>query len=78
MSLKARIETAAVLLLMAAAAVHVEAQSGRLRGKPKTPQHHDDKEPIRLRVEEVLLPVSFRSDLGKLTPYIQRWVFILT
>ena len=78
MSLKARIETAAVLLFIAAAAVHVEAQSGRLRGKPKTPQHHDDKEPIRLRVEEVLLPVSVRSDLGKLPPNLQRADFILT
>ena len=78
MSLKARIETAAVLLLIAAAAVHVEAQSGRLRGKPKAPQHHDDKEPIRLRVEEVLLPVSVRSDLGKLPPNLQRADFILT
>jgi VWFA-related protein len=78
MSLKARIETAAVLLLMAAAAVQVEAQSGRLRGKAKTPQHHDDKEPIRLRVEEVLLPVSVRSDLGKLPPNLQRADFILT
>src|SRR6185295_2538696 len=54
------------------------AQSGRLRGKPKTPQHHDDREPIRLRVEEVLLPVSVHSDFGKLPPNLQKADFILT
>jgi VWFA-related protein len=70
-------QTAAVLVLMTAAAVGVEAQSGRLRAKPKTPPHQD-KEPIRLRVEEVLLPVSVRADLGKLPPNLQRADFILT
>jgi VWFA-related protein len=55
----------------------VQPQSGRLRG-PKPPQHRDDKDTIRLRVEEVLLPVSVHSDYGKLPPNLQRADFILT
>lgn len=78
MSLKLKAQAAAVLWVIIAAAAQVQAQSGRMRGQPKAPQRRDDKEPIRLRVEEVLLPVSVRSDLGKLPPNLQRTDFILT
>ena len=78
MSLKLKAEAATVLWLIIAAATQTHAQSGRMRGQPKAPQHRDDKEPIRLRVEEVLLPVSVRSDLGKLPPNLQKTDFILT
>ncbi len=78
MSLKLKAEAAAVLWVIIASAAQVQAQSGRMRGQPKAPQHHDDKEPIRIRVEEVLLPVSVRSDIGKLPPNLQRTDFILT
>jgi VWFA-related protein len=43
-----------------------EAQSGRVKQGTKTQQDKDDKDTIRLRVEEVLLPVSIRSTNGKL------------
>lgn len=78
MSLKSRVEAATVLWLVIAAASPVGGQSGRLRGQPKPVQRHDDKDAIRLRVEEVLLPVSVHSDLGKLPPNLQRSDFILT
>jgi VWFA-related protein len=78
MSLKLKAETAAILWVIIASTAQVHAQSGRVRGQSKTPQHHDDKEPIRLRVEEVLLPVSVHSDFGKLPPNLLRTDFILT
>src|SRR6185436_9868504 len=78
MSLKLKAETAAVLWVIIASAAQINAQSGRMRGQSKAPQRHDDKEPIRLRVEEVLLPVSVRSDIGKLPPNLQKTDFILT
>ena len=78
MSLKLKAEAAAVLWVIIASAAQVQAQSGRMRGQPKAPQHRDDKDAIRLRVEEVLLPVSVHSDLGRLPPNLQRTDFILT
>jgi VWFA-related protein len=78
MSLKLKAEAAALLLVMIASTAQVQAQSGRMRGQPKVPQHRDDKDAIRLRVEEVLLPVSVHSDLGRLPPNLQRTDFILT
>jgi VWFA-related protein len=78
MSLKLKAEAAAVLWVIIASAGLLQAQSGRMRGQPKAPQRRDDKEPIRLRVEEVLLPVSVRSDFGKLASNLQRTDFILT
>jgi VWFA-related protein len=78
MSLKLKAEAAALLLVMIASAPQVQSQSGRMRGQPKTPQHRDDNDAIRLRVEEVLLPVSVHSDLGRLPPNLQRNDFILT
>lgn len=41
------------------------SQSGRIRTKDKNSQQ-DDKGAVRLRAEEVLLPVSVRTDTGKL------------
>ena len=78
MSLKLKAEAAALLLVIVASAAAVEAQSGRNRGQAKVPQQRDDKDAIRLRVEEVLLPVSVHSDLGRLPPNLQRTDFILT
>lgn len=78
MSLKLKAEAAAVLWVIIASAAQAQAQSGRMRDQTKAPQRHDDKEPIRLRVEEVLLPVSVHSDIGKLPPNLQRTDFILT
>lgn len=78
MSLKLKAEAAALLWVIIASAAQVQAQSGRMRGQPKAPQHRDDKDAIRLRVEEVLLPVSVHSDLGRLPPNLQRTDFILT
>jgi VWFA-related protein len=78
MSLKLKVEAAAVLGLILALSSQVQPQSGRLRGQSKPPQHHDEKETIRLRVEEVLLPVSVHSDYGKLPPNLQKTDFILT
>ncbi|MFY9556807.1 MAG: VWA domain-containing protein [Blastocatellia bacterium] len=78
MSLKLKAEAATVLWVIIASTAQVQAQSGRMRGQPKTPQHRDDRDTIRLRVEEVLLPVSVHSDLGKLPPNLQRADFILT
>lgn len=78
MSLKLKAQAAAVLWLIIVSAAQVQAQSGRMRGQPKAPQHRDDKDAIRLRVEEVLLPVSVHSELGRLPPNLQRTDFILT
>ena len=78
MSLKLKAEAAAVLWVIIASASQVQGQSGRMRGQPKAPQHRDDKDAIRLRVEEVLVPVSVHSDLGRLPPNLQRTDFILT
>jgi VWFA-related protein len=77
MSFKLKAEAAAVLWVIIASASQVQPQSGRLRGQSK-PQHRDDKDAIRLRVEEVLLPVSVHSDYGKLPPNLQKTDFILT
>ncbi|HXU35279.1 MAG TPA: VWA domain-containing protein [Blastocatellia bacterium] len=78
MSLKLKAEALAVLWVVVLLTPAVEAQSGRNRGQAKPQTHHDDKDTIRLRVEEVLLPVSVHSDLGKLPPNLQKTDFILT
>jgi len=77
MSLKLKAQ-AATLLWVIVALSQSNAQSGRMRGQPTAPQHRDDKDAIRLRVEEVLLPVSVHSDFGKLPRDLQRSDFILT
>jgi VWFA-related protein len=78
MSLKLKAEALAVLWVVVLLIPAVEGQSGRNRGQAKPQIHHDDKDTIRLRVEEVLLPVSVHSDLGKLPPNLQKTDFILT
>jgi VWFA-related protein len=78
MSLKLKAEALAVLWVVVFLTPAVEGQSGRNRGQAKPQTHHDDKDTIRLRVEEVLLPVSVHSDLGKLPPNLQKTDFILT
>jgi Ca-activated chloride channel family protein len=78
MSLKLKAEAAAILWVIIASTAQVHSQSGRMRGQSKPPQHRDDRDAIRLRVEEVLLPVSVHSDYGKLPPNLQRTDFILT
>lgn len=78
MSLKLKAEALAVLWVVVLLTPTVEGQSGRNRGQAKPQTHHDDKDTIRLRVEEVLLPVSVHSDLGKLPPNLQKTDFILT
>src|SRR6185436_11845040 len=78
MSLKLKAEAAVLLWVIVASAAAVEAQSGRNRGQAKVPQQRDDRDAIRLRVEEVLLPVSVHSDLGNLPPNLQKTDFILT
>jgi VWFA-related protein len=78
MSLKLKAEAATLLWVIIASVAPVHAQSGRMRGEAKVPQQRDDRDAIRLRVEEVLLPVSVHSDLGRLPPNLQRTDFILT
>ena len=78
MSLKLKAEAATLLWVIIASVAPVQAQSGRMRGQPKVPQQREDRDAIRLRVEEVLLPVSVHSDLGRLPPNLQRTDFILT
>lgn len=78
MSLKLKAKAATVLWVIIASASQVQPQSGRLRGQKPPQQHRDDKGTIRLRVEEVLLPVSVHSDYGNLPRNLQRADFILT
>ena len=78
MSLKLKAEAVAVLWIVVSLTASVDGQSGRNRGQAKPQPHHDDKDTIRLRVEEVLLPVSVHSDFGKLPPNLQKSDFILT
>jgi VWFA-related protein len=71
------------LLVTACAALPIEAQSGRMRTGPGASKKQDerkqyDKETLRLRAEEVLLPISVRSDNGKLPTYLERSDFIVT
>jgi VWFA-related protein len=64
--------------LLVLAAIQGHAQSGRVREKPAVPPTQADKDTVRLRAEEVLLPVSVRSDTGKLAPRLNRADFIVT
>jgi VWFA-related protein len=69
------------LLVVSLAVVLVpfgRAQSGRVRSKPAEPKQQSDKDTIRLRAEEVLLPVSVRTDRGKLPGRLERTDFIVT
>lgn len=73
--LKIRLATA--LLLVAAIAAQSAAQSGRLRDQSPRRDKSDD-EPVRLRIEEVLLPVSVRNNFGFLPTDLKKSDFIVT
>jgi VWFA-related protein len=68
------------LCLMLAMAADLSAQSGRLRKQAPVRQHHadDDSDPVRLRVEEVLLAINVRNAFGKLPVDLKRTDFIVT
>ena len=53
------------------------AQSGRVRGETRS-LPDDDKPALKLRAEEVLLPVSVRSDNGRIPSYLERSDFIVS
>lgn len=69
-----------ITLLLSCAASSAHAQSGRNRATPAPPrnQEKDNSDTLKLRAEEVLLPVSVRSDLGKLPPRLDLSDFIVT
>ncbi|MCI0486537.1 MAG: VWA domain-containing protein [Blastocatellia bacterium] len=54
-----------------------QAQSGRLRGS-FSPASDDEKTALKLRAEEVLLPVSVRGDNGKMPSSLERSDFIVS
>ena len=74
-SLKIRFLNA--LLLIAAIAAQSLAQSGRLRNQAPSKKQIED-EAVRLRVEEVLLPVSVRNNFGFLPTDLKQSDFIVT
>jgi len=74
-SLKAR--TSILLLAFSAASFQALAQSGRVRGQA-APRNQADRDSVRLRAEEVLLPICVRADYGKLTAPLRRSDLIVT
>ncbi len=69
--LKKIVTAIAVLVLLAGLTnFQAAAQSGRRPDKTE-PDRKDDKDTIKLRSEEILLPVSVRSDTGKLPTYLE-------
>ena len=76
--MKMRVAIISTICLLVLASIQGRAQSGRLREKPPAPQGQADKDTLRLRAEEVLLPVSVRSNTGKLAPRLERADFIVT
>jgi VWFA-related protein len=71
-----KIRLAAALLLVAAIAAQSAAQSGRLRDQ--SPSRNQNDEPLRLRIEEVLLPVSVRNNFGFPPSDLKQSDFIVT
>lgn len=69
---------AAVLLLLFVVPGRTQGQSGRVQPKAKGSAESSDKDALQLRAEEVLLPVSVRTDLGKLPARLERRDFIVT
>jgi VWFA-related protein len=63
------------VLLFGSAALPAFAQSGRARAPSKPVDSQSDT--VRLRVEEVLLPVSVRTETGKLPVRVDRSDFIV-
>ena len=81
MSHKLRVKVAFALWLVTAVVAESQAQSGRLREQtPQKPQGNrsQDDDALRLRVEEVLLPLSVRNNLGKLPSDLRLTDFIVT
>ena len=81
MSHKLRVKVAFALWLIIAVVAEAQAQSGRMRGQtPSRPQNNSDPDDdaLRLRVEEVLLPVSVRNSFGKLPADLRQTDFIVT
>src|SRR5215216_2188781 len=81
MSHKLRVKVAFALWLVIAVVAEGQSQSGRMRGQtPSRPQGNPDldADSLRLRVEEVLLPVSVRNNLGKLPADLHQTDFIVT
>jgi VWFA-related protein len=74
-TLKAR--TSILLLVFAAVSLQAFAQSGRMRGQA-APRNQGEPDSVRLRVEEVLLPIRVRGDYGKLTAPLRRADLIVT
>ena len=61
----------------------VYAQSGRIRNpqndkQNQSNQNQEDKDTVKLRTDEVLLPVSVRSSNGKVPTYLEKQDFIVT
>jgi VWFA-related protein len=67
-----------MLCLLFSSASPLVAQSGRVKQGARSEQDKDDKDTVRLRVEEVLLPVSIRSTNGKLPPRLKPDDFIVS
>lgn len=70
-------------LLMIALGLFAQAQSGRIRnsqdgGQRQDSQKRDDPDTLKLRTDEVLLPVSVRSSNGKVPTYLEKQDFIIT
>ncbi|HXG66117.1 MAG TPA: VWA domain-containing protein [Blastocatellia bacterium] len=65
------------LIILCVIITSAVAQSGRVRGAAPTTGKAGDQDAIRLRVEEVLLPVSVRSDTGKLPTHLNRQDFVV-
>ncbi|HXG94356.1 MAG TPA: VWA domain-containing protein [Blastocatellia bacterium] len=82
MTRRLKIKVAIGLWLILAVVAGTQAQSGRLRDQTSRPRVQggatQDDDTLRIRVEEVLLPVSVRNQLGKLPSDLKRTDFIVT
>jgi VWFA-related protein len=70
-------------LLVIALSLFAQGQSGRIRKSQNSNQNQDtknqdDKDTLKLRTDEVLLPVSVRSSNGKAPTYLEKQDFIIT
>ncbi len=73
-----KIQVLLVICIIAVAGLSARAQSGRMQKKKPAPQAGDDNTPVRLRTEEVLLPVSIQGALGKLPTRLDHADVIVT
>lgn len=72
-----KIRSLIALLIVVAVVTPSQAQSGRLRNQAPVRKPVED-DPIRLRIEEVLLPVSVRNNFGLLPTDLKQSDFIVT